>query len=273
MTHGDPHTSLAGGSPTDLENGTQPGYSLGQITRYALYLGAFGFGGPVALVGYMHRDLVERRGWISEADFKEGLTLSQIMPGPLVAQLAIYLGFVHYGLVGATLVGIAFVLPSFMMVIALGWAYREYGGLPWMQAVFYGVGACVIGIICMSAAKLTQRTISKSRLFWGIYLASAAATIVTESESIWLFLGAGVLVWLVRTPPRCLQFSSSAAFAIPLGMAYPGTDDVNLTVLGQILFFFTKAGAFVFGSGLSHRSVSLQRRSERIWMAEQPGVP
>src|SRR5207249_8307511 len=116
-------------------------YSISDLIYYFLKLGALGFGGPVALVGYMHRDLVERRKWISEADYKEGLTLAQIMPGPLAAQLAIYLGFVHYRVLGATLVGIAFVLPSFLMVLALGWAYQRYGGLPWMQAVFYGVGA------------------------------------------------------------------------------------------------------------------------------------
>src|SRR5580765_4777161 len=131
-------------------------YSLWQMTAYALRLGALGFGGPVALVGYMHRDLVERRGWISEADYKEGLTLAQLMPGPLAAQLAIYLGYVHYGVLGATLVGVAFVLPSFLMVVALGWAYATYGGLPWMQSVFYGVGASVIGIITISAYKLTR---------------------------------------------------------------------------------------------------------------------
>src|SRR6059036_1569689 len=101
----------------------------------------------------MYRDLVEQRRWISESEYKEGLTLAQIMPGPLAAQLAIYLGYVHYGVAGATLVGSAFVLPSFLMVLALGWAYKQYGGLPWMQAVFYGVGANVIGIISISAYK------------------------------------------------------------------------------------------------------------------------
>src|SRR5215203_6732351 len=138
-----------------------PSYTLWQLVGYALGLGTIGFGGPVALVGYMHRDLVERRKWISEADYKEGLTLAQIMPGPLAAQLAIYLGYVHYGILGATLVGVAFVVPSFLMVLALGWAYKQYGGLPWMQAVFYGVGASVIGIIAISAYKLTQKTVGK----------------------------------------------------------------------------------------------------------------
>src|SRR5262245_26708073 len=132
-------TSISGNSPTPESSDSETvSYSIWDMTRYALYLGTFGFGGPVALVGYMHRDLVERRKWISESEYKEGLTLAQIMPGPLAAQLAIYLGYVHYGVLGATLVGVAFVLPSFVMVVALGWAYKLYGGLDWMQAVFYG---------------------------------------------------------------------------------------------------------------------------------------
>src|SRR5258705_11182280 len=121
---------------TIIETAAAPRYTLWQLVLYALRLGTLGFGGPVALVGYMHRDLVERRKWISEADYKEGLTLAQLMPGPLAAQLAIYLGYVHYRILGATLVGVAFVVPSFLMVCALGWAYVSYGGLPWMQAVF-----------------------------------------------------------------------------------------------------------------------------------------
>src|SRR6187402_109785 len=106
---------------------SRPSYTLWQLVRYTLRLGTLGFGGPVALVGYMHRDLVERRKWISEAEYKEGLTLAQLMPGPLAAQLAMYLGYVHYRVLGATLVGIAFVVPSFLMVLALGWAYVNYG--------------------------------------------------------------------------------------------------------------------------------------------------
>ena len=160
-------------------------YTLWQITAYALRLGTLGFGGPVALVGYMHRDLVEQRKWISEADYKEGMTLAQLMPGPLAAQLAIYLGYVHYGALGATLVGIGFVLPSFLMVVSLGWAYDLYGGLQWMQAVFYGVGSSVIAIILISAYKLTKKTIGADQLLWAIYLISAVITVVTESESIW----------------------------------------------------------------------------------------
>src|SRR6186997_3707108 len=108
---------------------SKPSYSLREMALYFLRLGSMGFGGPVALVGYMHRDLVESRKWISEAEYKEGLTLAQLMPGPIAAQLAIYLGYVHYGVLGATLVGVAFVLPSFLMVLALGWAYVALGGI------------------------------------------------------------------------------------------------------------------------------------------------
>src|SRR5688572_29049725 len=147
-----------------------PKYSMWDMVRYMGKLGTIGFGGPVALVGYMHRDLVEQRQWITEADYKEGLALAQLMPGPLAAQLGIYLGYLHYGVLGATLAGVAFVLPSFFMVVALGAAYVAYGGLSWMQAVFYGVGASVIGIIAMSAYRLTTKSIGKDGLFRGIYL-------------------------------------------------------------------------------------------------------
>jgi chromate transporter len=217
-----------------------------------LRLGTLGFGGPVALVGYMHRDLVELRRWIAEADYKEGLTLAQLMPGPLAAQLAMYLGYVHYRAWGATLVGVAFVLPSFLMVLVLGWAYVLYGGLSWMQAAFYGVGACVIGIIAHSAYKLTSRTIGRDRLLWAIYLASAGVTIVTESEIVALFLAAGLTTWLLRSPPRLGRWSgSSSAAALPLAVALPGVPSADGNTLWQIVLFFTKAGAFVFGSGLA----------------------
>src|SRR5438105_12772796 len=179
-----------------------PGYSLWQLVQYMTRLGTIGFGGPVALVGYMNRDLVEERKWISEADYKEGLTLAQLMPGPLAAQLAIYLGYVHYGITGATLAGVAFVLPSFIMVVALGAAYVAYGGLTWMQAVFYGVGAAVIAIIALSAYKLTTKSIGRDWLLWAIYIVAAAVTIVTESEIVWIFLVSGLLAWLIKAPPR-----------------------------------------------------------------------
>src|SRR5215831_16934966 len=188
--------------PEELATPQPAAYTLWQLVRYMLGLGTWGFGGPVALVGYMYRDLVEKRRWISEGDYKEGLAIAQLMPGPLAAQLAIYLGYVHHRMVGATLVGLAFVLPSFFMVVALGAAYAAYGGIGWMQAVFYGVGAAVIGIIAMSAGKLTQKNIGTDKLLWAIFAASVAVTVITQSELVWLFLGGSVLVWLLRAPPK-----------------------------------------------------------------------
>lgn len=230
----------------------RPIYTLWQIVLYMLRLGALGFGGPVALVGYMHRDLVEDRKWISQEDYKEGLALAQMAPGPLAAQLSIYMGYVHYRILGATLAGVAFVIPSFLMVVALGWAYVRFGGLAWMQAVFYGVGAAVIGIIAMSAKKLTQKSVGKDKLLWAIYLLLAAVTIVTESEVAWLFIAAGVLVWFLRAPPKWLAKSSiNAAALTQLPMAWGIFGATDVSVLTQIAVFFAKAGAFVFGSGLA----------------------
>jgi chromate transporter len=232
-----------------------PAYSLWQMVLYALKLGTLGFGGPVALVGYMHRDLVEARKWISEADYKEGLTLAQLMPGPLAAQLAMYLGYVHYRNLGATLVGIAFVVPSFVMVVAIGAAYVAYGGLTWMQAVFYGVGASVIGIIAISAYKLTTKSIGKDRLLWAIYLVSGAVTIITESEFVLLFLIAGVLVWLIKAPPKKWLGGGAMPGMFAIAAQLPTASGVAATIdwplLLKIGVFFAEAGAFVFGSGLA----------------------
>jgi chromate transporter len=228
-------------------------YSLWQLIRYFLWLGTSGFGGPVALVGYMRRDLVEQRGWIDDADYKEGLALAQLAPGPLAAQLAIYLGYVHYRILGATLVGVAFVLPSFVMVVALGAAYVNYGGLSWMQAVFYGVGACVIGIIAHSAYKLTRKSIGTDKLLWAIFLVSAAVTVITETEEVLLFILAGVIAWLVKAPPKNLLKRAPMIGFLP----FPFVAQISLnipvdgTLLWTLFLFFAKAGTFVFGSGLA----------------------
>jgi chromate transporter len=231
---------------------TSPGYTLGQLVLYMLRLGTFGFGGPVALVGYMHRDLVDQRKWISESDYREGLALAQMMPGPLAAQLGIYMGYVHYHIVGATLAGIAFVLPSFLMVVGLGWAYAHFGGLSWMQAAFYGVGAAVVGIIAMSAYKLTTKTIGRNRLLWAIYLILAAVTVITESEIAWLFIAGGLINWFVVAPPKWFSRGGlNAAAAAQLPAASGVLSGLDWPLLGQIGLFFTKAGAFVFGSGLA----------------------
>ena len=226
------------------------GYTVKDLVLYFLKLGTIGFGGPVALVGYMHRDLVEKNKWISEEDYKEGLALAQLAPGPLAAQLAIYLGYVHYRILGATLAGIAFVLPSFLMVIALGYAYVQAGGLPWMQAVFYGIGAAVIGIIAVSSYKLSKKSLGKNGLLWGIAITVAVITFITQREILWLVLLAGVVVWLYRERPKFIRTPLKSILFIPVLLQVSAGGWMN-GKLEQIGWFFFKAGAFVFGSGLA----------------------
>jgi chromate transporter len=231
-------------------------YSIWDITLYFLKLGTWGFGGPVALVGYMNRDLVEDKAWLTEEEYKEGLALAQLAPGPLAAQLGIYIGFVHYGLLGATLTGLAFVLPSFFMVVLLGMAYQLYGGLAWMQAVFYGVGAAVIGIIAMSAYKLTIKSISKFELaavkakwlLWLFYIAGIVVTVITQREEILLFLACGILYMLIKAPPQWLKKPAVLPVGILISTGFWKYDPDKLQ---EIAWFFAKAGAFVFGSGLA----------------------
>jgi chromate transporter len=226
--------------------------SLPELTCYFLRLGTLGFGGPVALVAAMRRDLVESRAWIPAEEYKTGLALSQLAPGPLAAQLAIYLGYVHHGIVGATLTGLAFVLPSFLMVVILGWAYSSFGGLPWMQAVFYAVSASVIGIIAWSAYKLSSKTLAKDRLRWVIALVACTWTVITESEVLWLFLLGGLIVWLVKAPPRALRFGAKTSSLVWIALSLPNAQLVpNVTLLSSVFWYFFQAGAFVFGSGLA----------------------
>jgi chromate transporter len=225
------------------------------MALYALKLGAVGFGGPVALVGYMQRDLVDDRGWLSQEDFDEGLALAQLSPGPLAAQLAIYLGYCHYGVWGASVVGLAFVVPSFLLVLGFSAGYVAAGGSPLVGAVFYTVGAAIIGIIAHSAQKLTRKIVGRDRVLLGIWATLAVATIVTERESITLILLGGVVTWVLRAPPgRWKPFPRTTAHAgFPLWFA--GTSAAAATagsgVLVDIALFFGKAGAFVFGSGLA----------------------
>ncbi len=223
--------------------------SLRDVALYFLRLGTFGFGGPIALVGYMQRDLVEHRRWFSKQDYGEGLALAQLAPGPLAAQLAIYLGWLRGGSLGATLVAVAFVLPSFLMVLALSWLYLRYEGLSWMQGAFYGIGAAVIAIIGRSAYKLTRSTLGADRLLWTIFLVSALVTAWTESEIAWLFVLAGVIGLAAHLLRRGAATTASLALVpwLVTGLHGPAPEGV----LWMILWYFAEAGAFVFGSGLA----------------------
>ncbi len=226
-------------------------FTLRRLLLYFLKLGATGFGGPIALVGYMEKDLVEERGWLTKDEYLRGLALSQLAPGPLAAQLAMYIGYMKGYIPGATLVGLVFILPSFVMVVVLGIFYVIYGGMPWMQAAFYGIGAAVIGIIIKSAYKLAKVTLKRKALLWAIFMVMCAVTAATGREIVWLFLLCGVLALFVLAPPRRL-LKSSGSFLSGLGMMLPPLSGHSLTgEAGSLFLFFAKAGSFVFGSGLA----------------------
>src|SRR5215472_2021953 len=235
-------------SVTTSLNTPQEHVSLARFTGYFLWLGTVGFGGPIALAGHMQQDLVDGRRWVRKEDYLEGLAFAQLAPGPLAAQLAIYLGYIHSGIVGATAIAIAFIMPSFLMVLGLSAAYVRFGGLPWMQGMFYGIGAAVIGIIARSAFKLAKLTLAKDKLLWGIFLVLAVSTAWTSREIIWLFFLGGLIAMLVKAMPIRLPVRST-----PTSLLASGTLSIASTggTLLQIFFYFAKAGMFVFGSGLA----------------------
>lgn len=223
---------------------TQPQASLAEFTLYFLKLGCIGFGGPIALVGYMQKDLVEERKWISQEDYLQGLAFSQLAPGPLAAQLAMYLGFVRAGILGATIVGATFILPSFLMVLAIGKAYVSFGGTRLIAALFYGIGAAVIAIIARSAIKLIKTSVKKDKLLWAVFLVLGLSTAITEKEIVWLFLAGGLVVMIARTDFSALRRQRSAVSLIPFAIGATG-------ITGSLFLFFLKSSLFVFGSGLA----------------------
>lgn len=225
--------------------------SMREFLLYFLRLGTFGFGGPIALAGHMQRDLVERREWISRQDYLEGLALAQLSPGPLAAQLAMYLGWIRAGRLGATLVAGAFILPSLIIVLALSAVYVRFHGLPWIQNAFYGVGAAVIAIIARSAVKLGRMTVGTDPLLILILVVSALVTAWTEREMIWVFLGFGVAALVAKTWRHSRSGSTALSVAPWLGWWVTGMSGPAAGELWRIAWYFTEAGAFVFGSGLA----------------------
>jgi len=234
---------------TEIPRGVSSTGTLPQFVFYFLRLGTFGFGGPIALAARMQKDLVEERGWLSQEDYTEGLAFSQLSPGPLAAQLAMYLGWVRYGNWGATLTGTLFILPSFLMVLGIAALYLHYGSLSSIQSIFYGVGAAVVAILARSAYKLTRTTLKTDYLLWVLFAVSALATAWTKSEIIWLFVLCGVVAMIVKTG---LPAAATALF--PAGLAWLTTGihgPASLKTGFGLFTFFLKAGAFVFGSGLA----------------------
>ncbi len=238
-------------SATPAQSPAGPASSFADLVRYFLWLGTTGFGGPIALVGFMQRDLVEKRRWFSPEEYREGLALAQLAPGPLAAQLAMYLGWARGGATGAAVVGLAFVAPSFVMVLGLAVAYLRYEGLAWMQGAFYGIGAAVIAIIARSAFKLTRLTLGRDRLLWALFAVAALVTAWTESEIVWVFLGAGVVAVVARSPRLWNRRAALGLALLPPGLVTGLSGPATSDTLWRIGWYFAEAGAFVFGSGLA----------------------
>lgn len=240
--------------------------TLWQLVRYFLRLGTLGFGGPIALAGYMQRDLVPR-GWISEQEFLEGLAFSQMMPGPLAAQLAMWIGFIRFGVPGASLVGVVFIFPAYLIVVAISYLYVAYNGLPVVQALFYGIGPTVIAIVALSAIRLARMTVGQDKRLWAIFGVVALITVWLHAEVALLFVVAGFIGIFLYLPRKN---RGAHLGVVPVALPLAGSALAAGPVLAQLAGFFIVAGAFTFGSGLAivpflHQGVVLKHH----WLNER----
>jgi len=225
--------------------------TLRELGGYFLRLGALGFGGPIALAGYMQRDLVERRGWVTQDEYLQGLAAAQTLPGPLAAQLAMWLGYLRRGFWGATVAAFAFILPPFLIVTLVAALYVAFSGTTAIQALFYGIGPAVIALIARGAWKLLGVSVRSDRRLWAIFAVVAVVTFVVRSEVAVLFILSGLVGVLLYAPPRWPSSRTLVLLPPNIGpfVAAAGSADPN-TLLALGAFFF-KAGAFTFGSGLA----------------------
>jgi chromate transporter len=223
---------------------SMPDHRIRELARYFLRLGTLGFGGPVALVGQMERELVTERGWLSKDEMREVIAVCQSLPGPLAIQVGIFISYLRGGFWGAWAGGWAFILPNFAIVAALGALYVHFGGLQPVTAIFYGVSPAVIALILHSCYRLAKLGMEDA-LQWAIAGACFLVTVILQAEVALLFIAAGTLglLWYgtpLRRPPS----------ATTLMVAVPAAPIVNSGVLAKLLLFFLKAGALTFGSGL-----------------------
>lgn len=239
------------GDPEPGTPRTSPSFT--GLIRYFLALGTWGFGGPIATVGYMQRDLVERRRWLRRQDFLNGVALGQTMPGPLAAQVVMWVGFLEAGAAGALATSAAFIFPSFSLVLAVAYFYVHYSGLAVVQSLFYGIAPAVMAIIAFAAVKLARLTDEKDARLWAISVVILIVTALTGAEIALLFIGAGLLMVILDAPPSFIRRRTggggsvtiaASGFSILTGTAVAGT-------LMSLALFFFKAGAFIFGSGLA----------------------
>jgi chromate transporter len=236
-------------APDHHPPGARPG--LAQLVRYFLGLGTWGFGGPIATVGYMQRDLVAKRHWLERSDFLNGVALGQTMPGPLAAQVVMWVGFLRRGAVGAVATATAFILPSFVVVLAVAVFYVRFQGLDVVQALFYGIAPGVMAIIAVAAINLARLTNGRELRLWAISLLVLAVTAVTGAEIALLFIAAGLVIVLWEAPPRFLSRTGRLSATIPWPVIAVIASDVSGATLAALGWFFLKAGAFIFGSGLA----------------------
>jgi chromate transporter len=252
-----------------MENNNLKPVGLWELVAYFLRLGALGFGGPIALAGHMQHDLVPR-DWITEEEYLQGLAFSQMMPGPLAAQLAMWIGYIRYGALGASLVGIVFVLPTYLIVLVISMLYVAYNGLTIVQALFYGIGPAVIAIVAISAVRLARKTVGQARPMWVIFGVVALITVFLRTEIVILFVLAGFIGMMMYSPPTAWKKPSVNNLSPVLVLSGLGAAAASLPVLLQLGTFFVIAGAFTFGSGLAivpflHQGVVL----EHAWLNER----
>jgi chromate transporter len=247
---------------------------LADLVRYFARLGSWGFGGPIALAGYMHRDLVEARRWYTEEEYQQGLAISQAMPGPLAAQLAMWLGYLERGWLGALAVALPFVLPPFVIVTVIAVLYAEYEGLELVQDVFFGVAPAVLAIIAIASYKLARSTNKGDALLWTIAAVQCLATVVTGQEIVWPFLAACIFGAIYYGGGLPKVGAVAGILPAPLvatvnGLAWIGSG----ASFAAMAVFFVQASAFTFGSGLAivpflHAGLV----EERGWLTEQQFV-
>ena len=233
--------------PAEPASQRQP---LRAFLRYFLGLGTWGFGGPIASVGYMQRDLVEGRGWLERQDFVDGVALGQTMPGPLAAQVSMWVGYLVSGAGGALAVAGAFILPSFLFVLGVAALYVHYEGLSIVQSLFYGIAPAVMAIIAIAAWKLARLTDGSDHRLWALTLVIGVVTAVTGAEIAVLFIGAGLLMIVLDAPPAFLRRGHGAFLPLPAVGALGGWA-AGAGTQAALALFFLKAGAFIFGSGLA----------------------
>ena len=244
-------------SPTKQD--TVP-FTLWELVKYFLWLGATGFGGPIALIGYMQRDLVEQKRWYSHGDYLHGMALAQLCPGPLASQLAIYLGWLKFGIKGASSVVIALTLPSFGMVLIMASIYIHFGSLAWMQGAFYGIGASVIAIIARSGLQFVKITVDRTLFLILICLTSTLLTLYYKAPFMGAIVLNGIIYMVITSPPKFLtrfihrvttKTRPPSLLLFPswllTGINTPASEGILLKLLG----YFSWAGAFLFGSGLA----------------------